>query len=284
MNKLIQKHEDVVQELHDDIYLAKAPNYLTWGVKEVDDKFGKPVKQDLIVMCGESGSGKTSYAFNNARAMVASGLKVLFCTLEMSKKGLMKRFAQQYARFSDEDYERSSYSHNQMQKINEVIEFCGNPNFTIAETDYNSGEGVKVEDLITEILFNSEEKKFDFIFIDALQFLKGSNVHANEKETVDDVLSKLLSFVNSSDGVPVCLLHHFVKGTEGSRTGPRGINQLMGSAKIEHKATRVVQIWRDIMNEDSDVTKFIVMKDRWNGKTGMIDLQYNNAQYRVSTL
>jgi len=98
------------------------------------------------------------------------------------------------------------------------------------------------------------------------------------------VLSKLLSFVNSSDGVPVCLLHHFVKGTEGSRTGPRGINQLMGSAKIEHKATRVVQIWRDIMNEDSDVTKFIVMKDRWNGKTGMIDLQYNNAQYRVSTL
>jgi len=79
MNKLIQKHEDVVQELHDDIYLAKAPNYLTWGVKEVDDKFGKPVKQDLIVMCGESGSGKTSYAFNNARAMVASGLKVLFC-------------------------------------------------------------------------------------------------------------------------------------------------------------------------------------------------------------
>jgi replicative DNA helicase len=271
--------EDISNNLEDEFHAHRTPSKLTWAVDEIDQEFGKPVKEDLIILCGESGSGKTEFAMNMLEVNVRKGNKILFVSLEMTVLGMIKRRARRLYSISMDDFEARNYTPKQFVGIKNTIElYTKSPLLKFVEHDYNQSGKMLVEKVVAVIEQETEEfGNFDLIFIDALQFIGGQST--DKRQNIESIIQELLTFVNSEGGAPIVLIHHFTKGGDGQRDRPRSINNLKDSAEIEHKATKVVQIWRNTSEGNNGEIAFLQQKDRFEGLLGKVDLSFANGTY-----
>lgn len=275
--------EGISKELENDFHEHRSPSKLTWGVKSIEDRFCKPVREDFIIVCGESGSGKTEFILNMTEENVKRGNKVLFVSLEMTVKSMIRRRARRLYNISMDEFERRDYTPKQFVGIKNTIEFyTKTPLLKFIEHDYNQLGKITIEKLVAIMENEAEESgKFDLVFIDALQFIGGEQ--KEKRDRIESIIHELITFVNSDEGSPIVLIHHFTKGGDIQRGKPRSINNLKDSAEIEHKSTKVCQIWRNLSEDSDGEIMFLQQKDRFEGLTGKIDLRFSNGKYYGAT-
>jgi hypothetical protein len=69
----------------------------TWGIQDIDKRFGKPDTRELIVLFGYMSAGKTEYAYYVARKNAELGNKTLYLSLELPEYDMKLRICRKKA-------------------------------------------------------------------------------------------------------------------------------------------------------------------------------------------
>lgn len=82
---------DVLGEIFSDLYEPK--ECLSFGINDVDERLGGMFREELTIIAGDQGAGKSALMLWIARANAVKGLRVLCVTLEMKARNLYMRMA-----------------------------------------------------------------------------------------------------------------------------------------------------------------------------------------------
>jgi len=232
-----QQAKKIIQSVKPE---AKRENvFYTWGTDELTKKFAPIKRSSYIVLTGETGDGKTTFAYNMAIKNAILGRKVLYVSLEMDTIEIFENIARSYAGITIEEEVYKKIPENKQKAFNRKMEELKNiPN--LKTIGMRKGADVTWE--AVELLIEGE---WDLIFIDNLDLIIG------EPSETDFMrqrrISRKIMNYTSIKQTPIVLLHHYRK--KGKSGGERTLDDIGGSAKITHDADRIVMLSR-IYGED----------------------------------
>lgn len=237
----------------------KKPDF-TWGNKWLDDHLGKPAKWQLIILLGETGAGKTTFATFMAR----QNKWCCYYVLEDSVENIARRFALKKAWITKEEFNEWSWSKEKQEWFEKAYLNFKNRDLTLVDIWHK----MTIETLL-ESMKEMIQSWCSLFFVDNLWFVVWN--WDNEASQTADVSSKLISFCLDNN-VCIVLLHHFKK--RGKVSDQRDIWQMRWSWKLGDDAFMVVEYLRDW-----DLTFLKVYKDRNRWDIGQYEIEYNMGEY-----
>ena len=265
--------KDVRADLLDDF--KRDPVDYTWGTKNLDNEMPIIDKGLFFILFGQAGSGKTLFSNFVARKNAKYFDNVVYCSLEMSSKQLMKRHILHREGIVKEQYKQRNFDPT---IVNKHIKDFRDIKFITTE----SGNTFYLKNIVKFI----KERQPDLMFIDNLDQIQYSR-DVDELDREKKVTRALLG-VTRSTGVPICLIHHANKPKTKSSTKKRfrGLRGLRGSQKIIDDCDFLVEIGRPTpkeIEEDPDLyntTSLQVLKDRDFDSRGKVDIHLINGKFK----
>lgn len=254
--------------------VLNTPHDLTWSVPILDRVLTPLSRGRYAVLVGETGAGKTVFAFNMAVANANLGHKVLYLSLEMDNASLIARYALRKLGLSKQMWKSGKFDKEQVNELKSVLP----PSLVFMQLD--GVESVTVE-LVSEAIRTGG---FDMVFIDNFGFIESKGEDANEQ--VKNLSRQMVKLKNEFKTC-IIALHHFRKGQGQSK---RGMDAILGSGKIAHDVDFAIQVVRDAdLQEDSpaeDKARLFVniMKDRDFGDTLSVPVYYVDGTFRDNFL
>jgi len=272
-SKIVNSSTINSNDLDMDELLNRKSN-LTWGNSILDNNFSPLDSGRYIILVGETGVGKTAWAFHLAKKNADLGNKVLYLSLEMSNEGLLARYARNKMRISKQDWKDKKFDKDVFKKIIQEL-----PATLILKN-------IKQDDINVDLEFIEKiiSEKYDMVFIDNFGFIEAKGETTNDQMKN---ISKAMVRLKNKTGTTIVALHHFRKGGEKS-SKLRNLDSILGSGKIGHDVDFAVQVTRDMdLNEDafeSEKAKFsvIMMKDRDFGDLSLQNIYYKNGEFYSS--
>ena len=250
--------------------ILNAKKDLTWGVSNLDEQLTPLGRKRYMVLVGETGAGKTAFAFQMALKNAELGHRVLYLSLEMNNDSLLVRYILRKLEISKLDWKKGKFKAEDFEDMKKSLP---------ATFFFKAMESVDsvTSDLVVKIV---KEGNYDMVFIDNFGFIESSG--ADQNEQVKNLSRTMVKLKNNVDTCIVAL-HHFRKNTGQTK---RGIDSILGSGKIAHDVDFAVQVMRTPdLEEDSpaeDKAKLLVclMKDRDFGDTATIPVYYLNGEFK----
>lgn len=207
--------------------------YYSWGTDVLTKSFA-PIKRNThTVLVGETGDGKTTYAYDLAIKNAKLGHKVLYISLEMTAEELFENIARNYSKITIEEEVFKTAPEGKQKAFKRKID------------ELKSVENLKTKGIVGtnevnwEVIVKMMEGEWDLIFIDNLDLVAGREGES-DWERQKRISKNILNYCNDKQ-VPIFLLHHYRKG-QGSKV--RSIHDISGSGKITHNSHRVVLLSR----------------------------------------
>ena len=214
----------------------------TWGTTELNNTFALIKPTTYTVLVGESGDGKTTFAYFQAIQNVKLGHKVLYISLEMDTDELFDNIARSYAGITIvEEFNMITPAVKEEAYERKKAELKGLSN--LITLGFRKGNNVDI-DAIKKIII---ENKADIVYIDNLDLVcvKGEADEYGRQRAVSKAVMKLTSELHT----PIVLLHHYRKKSSSSKTCKRSMDDIGGNRKIVHDADRVVHIVRNYKDD-----------------------------------
>jgi twinkle protein len=141
------------------------------------------------------------------------------------------------------------------------------------------------DSLLNDIRYLVKTNEVNWIILDHLSILISGNESADERRTIDQVMTKLRSFVEET-GIGMVLISHLRRnqGDQGHEDGAKvSLGQLRGSHSIVQLSDLVIALQRNISAGDCR-SELVVLKNRFNGQTGPAgQLAYSTDTGRLQT-
>lgn len=244
---------------------------LTWGNSVLDDSFSPLECGRYVILVGETGVGKTAWAFHFAKRNAEKGNKVLYLSLEMSNEGLLARYARNRMNLSKKQWRDRNFDHDEFRRHVESV-----PD-TLVFKKIKKKNGEIDLGFVGEVIRGG----YDMVFIDNFGFIEaeGESTHDQMKNISREIVS-----LKNETNTTVIALHHFRKGGEKT-VKLRNLDAILGSGKIGHDVDFAIQVLRDMeVHEDAfDHEKaklsVVMMKDRDFGDLSMQNVYYKNGEF-----
>jgi hypothetical protein len=277
LDDLFYDNDDLMDDVVENVIHGKGTSMATYGNPVLDKRWGAIRKEELIFLISDPGMGKTAYAMDFLRKNVERGLRVLFCSLEMSVPVLIERTIADWNGLSIENLR------NNVSALNSGEEFF--------RKNKNLCRFLKVKQKIDAEMLGKLIKKMidddfgvDLVIVDHLGILVDEK-NKNTWEAFGEAV-KSLSWYCGCLNVPILVLAHYNKGQAGVSKKPREVNDIGGSAAVRQFATKILQVWRQKRSWDDDdeteeidhYTYFICQKNRY-GEEKSARLLYRNGSY-----
>jgi len=111
----------------------------TWGLENIDQRFGMPSNRELIILFGYMSSGKTEFAYFALRKNAEKGNKVMFISLELPEYDMKLRIARKRAGVNKYAFQKKDYNEHQKQiMIDEFRKIDKQPNLLITSPENKS--------------------------------------------------------------------------------------------------------------------------------------------------
>ncbi len=251
------------------------------GLDDLDFLLGGLQKQEMIVLGGQPGEGKTSLLLNILyHSILVEQKHVAFFSLEMSRKDLARRLVSmdtginsQYLRtriLRDEQWEAvidAATSEKRLASAHTFIDESGDLTPSTMRTKMRRHE--------------SRYGKLDLIVIDYLQLMQGDEEPENRHETETQELSRIsraLKKLAKSFDVPVLVVVSLRKTSDGKRPE---LADVRGSGAIAFDSDVAMFIMRSREREGYSIVN--IEKHR-NGPTGDITLKFDATLTRFSSV
>lgn len=243
-----KKPTEIAVQVKEKDKLAK--RFFSWGNSELDYDLPLIEWHSYVVLFGQAGSGKTTFAMNMARA----NKNVCLLTLEMSRDKLVKQYAFRRAGVSKEQYKRGEYSDDIFEQYAHELD-----NIRILGVDEDTEKQDYSCDDIEKIV---QREDVDMLFIDNFNKLAGGGENDVSK---DNNTSSRLLFMTRQYNVAIVVIHHTNKPTSQRTTVLRGVKGMRGTNKLVDDADVVCELGRDV-----GVSRLAVYKDRdWDARGGV---------------
>lgn len=254
----------------DDITTAKYPfeklNEVTDGIR----------KGELVTLTAGTGIGKSLMARHMAHGLIKQGYTVGWIGLEESVKrsalGILSVEVQKPLHLINP---------NEVEGLKEAYDdTIGSGKLYL----YDHFGSVEADNLISKIKYLANGLECDFIFLDHLSIaISGLDFQSNdERKLIDYTMTTLRSKIVEATGVGLVVISH-LRRPEGNKGYEEGmsvsLNALRGSHAIAQLTDTVIGLERDQSDdEESSLTKIRVLKNRFNGMTGLAgSIKYNTT-------
>ena len=263
----------IVDEEYTDLE-EETTSGISTGFIDLDQLTGGLYRQDLIILAARPSIGKTSMAGCLAcNVAEQTGLPVLFCSLEMGRKDILRRAAAMSAgidlqavrqrRLSDEDaaayMTALGWAHKQPIYVDD----------TAAQTVMSIRNRV--------LRFRVERGELGLVVIDYLQLMDFEGKAENRVQEVAKISRGLKQLAREAD-VPVLALSQLSRAVEGRTSHVPMLSDLRDSGGIEQDADLVMFIYREeVYDKETDkkgIAEIHVAKHR-NGPIGVVPMRFD---------
>ena len=249
--------------------------FVETGISDLDRiRGGGLIREGLYILAARPGCGKTTLAAALAERMLERGRRILFISLEMSRKQLMaRRVAADVGRATAAQILRGELSEEERKAVGEsLVKLAKRPLFFNRRASLNT----------SEIQFLAKQNRADVVIIDYLGLMK----HDAGKSLYERVTGTSNQLKRMARGLetPVLCLAQLNRGVEGRQNQEPRLSDLRDSGAIEQDADGVLLIHRPAI-EDADEygptpMEVTVAKNR-HGRTGKIELNWYMRSGRI---
>lgn len=150
---------------------------------------------------------------------------------------------------------------------------------------YDHFGSMDCDNLVNRIRYMVTGCNCEYIFLDHLSIVVSGLESGDERRYIDNTMTKLRSLVEELK-CGLILVSHLRRpdGRGHEEGGLTSLSQLRGSAGIAQLSDMVFGLERNQQDEEeADVTRIRVLKNRWSGQTGIATaLEYEHASGRLS--
>ena len=233
-------------------------------------------KNQVIIIAGRPGSGKSAFALNIAlNAAIKEHKSVAFFSLEMGVDEITKRMFSCIGRIDGDVLKTGKLSNTDWRKWNEAMSELSDTKFYLDDSG-----GISVSEIRRKCrkLKNSDDG-LDLIVIDYLQLLSSSNKYAGQRVQEVSEISRDIKKLAMELQIPVIALAQLSRSVEqrrGEDSKPK-LSDLRESGSIEQDADIVLFLHSDEYGKyNANLNRkieLLVAKHR-AGSTGSVDLLF----------
>lgn len=240
---------------------------------------------DLIIVAGRPAMGKSILAKEFAEA---SGVPVLFFSLEMSRNQLIKRQLSAHSGVNYTSIRRADLTPEQMGRLKTATDrLCKIP------ISYSDKSNMSIDEIAATCeAFRKTNGELGMVVIDYLQLIRADGKLEHREREVSQISQRLKTMARDLD-VPVICLAQLNRACEirGGDKKPM-LSDLRESGSIEQDADTVIFVWREAAYVDVEYTDgttnaheamLIVSKGR-NTETGGVHVYFDGAHQRFRNL
>lgn len=230
-------------------------------------------RENLYLMCGYSGNGKSTIAANISYALYKEEKKTLVVSNEEPKQDIIYRIACLELGYNFNDYKKGLMPKSQQLECMKLYpEIC--KYVKVIDVNYNNGITFTVEG-IKNILEAVKTADYSAVMIDYFQQIKKSVKNPSSKglEVLTDLRMWLGKYIRESN-IPVVLfaqLHSL-----GKRNNTELDSRIKDCPSVYETSTVVVEIVPDF---DNKTTKFLIKKDRFGYQGMKIECAFDKGRY-----
>ena len=277
-------------EERQETYLEKGADALAFtgiptGFVDLDRMINGLANSNLIILAGRPGMGKTAFALNIAEHVAFKHqMPVGVFSLEMSAEQLLHRMICSQAEVESAKIQTGSLNGSEYQRVVGVINRMQKTPFIIDDQP-----GLKITDLRARARRMKEAHDIQFLIIDYLQLLSGSNQYSGSDNRQGEIseISRMMKNLARELNIPILCGSQLSRRVE-ERTGHRPMmSDLRESGAIEQDADIVMFLLRREYYDPYDkpgLAEVIVGKNR-HGMVGSIEVAYRKefAQFASYT-
>lgn len=249
--KVIEEKNDRLDELLNEV--DKEVKVFTWGTDLLNKKITPIQSHHFIILAGYTGAGKTAFAFDVAWKNAKEGKKVLYLSLEMTRKEILVRGARAYAGIQKAEWrDRKSIPEYKKKIFRERITELDQEKNLILKGFH--GGTIPTVEAIFELINQIDP---DLTFVDNFDLIaKAENVNEYTEQTR---IAKAIMNKCHDEERPVIVIHH-----KNTKSMNKGIGGNRGSGKIGDDANvslSVSRTWEEDASEE-DNAKFVVKHEK----------------------
>jgi replicative DNA helicase len=233
---------------------------------------------ELTIIGARPAMGKTAFALNIAYNVATAGKKVLFFSLEMTKKQLSLRMESMISGISSSKIKSGMLNDDNVEKItNSYIENAD----VLRRIDLVDNKPYLHD--IMKISYSLDN--VDLIIIDYLQLIRTKNNYQMRYQELADIVNNL-KFLAKDLNIPVIALAQVNREVEKKADKRPTLADLRESGDIEATADIVIFLHREGYykgNNDDNTAEVIVAKNR-NGESGVVRLMFDRKIQKFANL
>jgi replicative DNA helicase len=197
------------------------------------------IPPDLIILAGDTGEGKSTFALNVSDFVASKGFGVAFFSLEMSKQQLMWKLFSARTGLTVDEIRRGQMDDTYWKIIEDSLPSYHNENFFI----HDEG-GLSVQDFRSIARTLKAKHDIRFIVVDYLQLMKSneSKGKGNREQEVSEVSRELKECAKELN-IPIMALSQLSRLEKGTKRMYKR-SDLRESGAIEHNADQIIFLFR----------------------------------------
>lgn len=245
-DRLEDSADAVLQAIEDAMYQKGPPPGVPVGLIDIDDKTGGLFPEELIIVAGRPGMGKTVYALSTAWRAARGAIEPIIFTLEMPKKQLIGRLLamesgvptgrQRTGKISPEEFDRLIEAKRRLGQL--PIHILDDPRVTTAQIEARARSIIK------------PGRRY-VIIIDYLQLIRSEGVNKNTNRVQElTQITRDLKLIGRILKVPVVALSQITRGVENREDKRPQLSDLRESGSIEQDADQVHMLFREEYYEE----------------------------------
>lgn len=280
----IQSAKDVAhqeQEMLEKVWSGEL-EALEWSYKSLEQMCNGLWGEELCVIAGRPGMGKTTFMLNLLERWAKEGRKVGFISLEMKARSLVLKACQKQFPVVNLHRSVSTLQRSDRERLNHEIE-----KFAKLPIVFSDSGKTDLPTILSTIQNMRYTHKAEVVAIDYLQLIRSHKKHQNRDQEVGDI-SRALKQMAMNLNMPIIVGAQLNRETERQDKGKPLLRNLRESGNIEQDADLIMFLYRPYYytkNEmEKDDLEVLVRKQR-NGAVGDIELKYYmNLQQIVDPL
>jgi replicative DNA helicase len=247
--------------------------------KKLNMKLGGFQPEQLIILAGRPGMGKTSLAISFMITAAQFKYRCAFFSLEMTSQRLMDKVICSLANLNHADFKRGKLTEHQRAQAEGCLSVLNNWDVTFNDTMLTS-----IEQIHANCKTLKDRNGLDMVFIDYLQLMRTSEKTGNRENEIS-TMSRKAKMMAVDLQVPVILMSQLNRGVESRGDKRPMLSDLRESGAIEQDADIVMFIYRDVVYNDAtpnpENCELIVSKHR-EGETGKLEFKSNESLTRFT--
>ena len=284
VKKASEQVDGAVKIINELIMSKGALRGVPTGFKDLDALMHGLHGNEMIVVAGRPGTGKTSIALNIVETAIfdKEPIPTLVFSLEMLGEQLYQRMIASRARIDQHKLSMGFLDKDRMKDIHATAkELKGSPLWI----DDTAGISILEMRAKARRLDQQLGGKLGLIVVDYLQLLRGSDNSASREQEVAEI-SRGMKAMAKELRVPVVVLAQLNRESEKETRNPRA-SDLRESGSIEQDADAILLLSRQRKSDTDDET---VSNSQWlirvelakqrNGPTGVVTLLFNRNYTR----
>lgn len=270
LKELQERQERYLQKGPEDSGITGIPTHFL----DLDKLINGLNKSNLMILAARPAMGKTNLAMNIAENVCFKhGLAVGFFSLEMSADQLVHRVISSQSEVESEKIKTGSLNGAEYQRIVEAVNEM--QKFPMIIDDQ---PGLKITDLRARARRMKEKYNIQFLVIDYLQLITGSNSNRNQENRQTEIseISRMLKNLARELNIPVLCLSQLSRKVEDRHGHRPMMSDLRESGSIEQDADVVMFLLRREYYDPMDkpgMAELIIAKNR-HGAIGNVNLTY----------